>query len=213
MENLSNEILDYCQQHSSEESEVLKQVVRNTHLYLLQPRMLSGHFQGVFLEFISKMISPNRILEIGTYSAYSCICLAGGLKEGGMLITIEKNPELDYLIKKHIDLAKLSNKITNLIGDAADIIPTLDEVFDVVFIDADKENYLKYFDMVFPKLRSGGLIIADNVLWDSKVLNPDKWNDNDTLGIIKFNESIANNPDVEVIVLPFRDGLSLIRKK
>lgn len=213
MENINNDILDYCQLHSSEESDVLKQVVRNTHLYLLQPRMLSGHIQGKFLEFISKMISPNRILEIGTYSAYSSICLASGLSHEGKLITIEKNPELEYLIKKHIDLAELSNKITNLIGDAADIIPTLDEVFDIVFIDADKENYLKYFNMVFPKIRRGGLIIADNVLWDSKVLNPDKWDDKDTLGIIEFNESIAMNPDVEVVVFPFRDGLSLIRKK
>lgn len=212
MESINKEILEYCIKHTSVESDVLKQIERNTHLYLLQPRMLSGHFQGKFLEFISKMIAPKRILEIGTYSGYSAVCLASGLSEDGKLYTIEINPELEYLIKKHISIANLQDKIVLLIGAALEIIPEINDEFDLVFIDADKENYLTYFNLVFPKLRKGGYIISDNVLWDSKVLNTKVNCDIETLKIDEFNKSMINNQNIEVIILPIRDGLSLIRK-
>lgn len=175
--------------------------------------MLSGHFQGRFLSFLSKLIQPNCILEIGTYTGYSAICLAEGLRENGILYTIDINEERAALIDKYIDLSGNKNKIIPLLGSALEIIPTLENKFDLVFIDADKLNYIKYFEMVIDKVRSGGLIIIDNVLWSGKVTEIAKKNDDETVLLQQLNMQLKNDKRVEIILLPIRDGLSLVRKK
>jgi predicted O-methyltransferase YrrM len=212
MDFLPPAIEQYVQNHSSEEMQVLQELSRETQAKVLRPRMLSGHIQGLFLQMISKLIRPERILEIGTYTGYSAICLAQGLNENGLLHTIDVNDELESIIRKYIDKAGLTNKISLHIGNALSIIPTLKETWDLVFIDADKENYLNYYHLVFNQVKPGGWIIADNVLWSGKVVD-DNADDIETRAIRQFNEFIHADERVEHLLLPLRDGLMMIRKK
>lgn len=212
MDFLPPAIEQYVQNHSSEEMQVLQELSRETQAKILRPRMLSGHIQGIFLQMISKLIRPERILEIGTYTGYSAICLAQGLNENGLLHTIDVNDELESIIRKYIDKAGLTNKISLHIGNALSIIPTLKETWDLVFIDADKENYLNYYHLVFNQVKPGGWIIADNVLWSGKVVD-DNEDDIETQAIRQFNEFIHADERVEHLLLPLRDGLMMIRKK
>ena len=213
--DITNELIqDYCDNHTSEESMVLMQLNRDTHVNVLQPRMLSGHFQGRLLSMLSKMITPCMILEIGTYTGYSAICLAEGLTENGKLITIDINPEQEDRIRKFIAEAGMEDKIQFIVGDAVNIIKSLPHTYDIVFIDADKSNYQRYYDMVFDKVRSGGYIIADNVLWSGKVVEEDALTkDKDTKTLNAFNQFIQSDSRVENILLPIRDGLIIARKK
>ena len=207
------ELEEYCIKHTTKESNLLEQIDRDTNAKVLNPRMLSGHLQGRFLAMISKMINPTRILEIGTYTGYSAICLAEGLAEGGKLTTIEKNAELEKLIRKNLSQSNVPNKVELIIGNALTIIPELKEEYQLVFIDADKENYSTYFEMVWEKLPSGGFVLADNVLWSGKVVEPTVAGDVDTVNIKMFNEKVVNNSEAECVLLPVRDGLMLIRKR
>jgi predicted O-methyltransferase YrrM len=208
-----NEAIDkYISNHTSPESDVLGKLNRETHLRILNPRMLSGHIQGKFLEMISRMIRPESILEIGTYTGYSAICLAKGLKNGGILHTIEINQELEIIARDYIAKAGLQNVIRQHIGDALKIIPTLNEEFDLVFIDADKENYLRYYQMAFDSVKKGGFILADNALWDGKVVEPDLQVDKETRGIKAFNDFVQNDARVENVLLSIRDGVMLVCK-
>ena len=213
MNFLPEEIEKYSEMHTSAESEWLCNLNRETHQKILKPRMLSGHMQGRILSMFSQMIKPERILEIGTYTGYSALCLAEGLTENGKLITIDINEELQEFVQKHIDASPYKNKIQQHIGNALEIIPTLNEQFDIVFIDADKENYLPYFNLVFDKVKSGGYIIADNVLWSGKVVDSVKANDTDTKKLLEFNNYIQNHEGAENVLLPVRDGLMICRKK
>jgi predicted O-methyltransferase YrrM len=206
-------IEEYIEKYTSPEAEILKELNRETHLKILRPRMLSGHIQGEFLKMLSRFIKPNNILEIGTYTGYSAICLAEGLSENGKLYTIEKNFELEDIIRKYIKKANLEDKILLYIGDATKIIPDIDKMFDIIFIDADKQNYTLYYNMTIDKLRSGGCMIVDNVLWNGKVLDELKPNDYETKGIIDFNERIRLDNRIEHLLLPQRDGLMIIYKK
>lgn len=210
MHLVSSEIEKYIEQHSSPEEPVLKELNRETYLKVQMPAMLSGHLQGRFLETISRMLQPKRVLEIGTYTGYSALCLAKGLADDGILYTIDINEELQSMVEQYVVKAGLSKKIKQLIGDARQIIPTLNETFDMVFIDADKVNYSNYYDLVFDKVRSGGYIVADNVLWSAKVLAENK--DKDTLAIDNYNKKIAADKRVETFILPLRDGLNIARK-
>ena len=210
---IAKDIFQYIVNHSDKEDEILTDLSRRTHLTTIHPRMLSGHLQGKFLEFISKMIKPERILEIGTFTGYSAICLAKGLSENGLLFTIEINDERKIIIEEFIGKAEFSDKIKLLIGDAIKLIPKITEVFDLVFIDADKPNYLNYYKAVLPKLKSGGFILIDNVLWDGKVVHKVSRDDKSTKGIVDFNNYVQNDTTVENLMLPLRDGLMLIRKK
>ena len=213
--DITNDLIqDYCNRHTSEESDVLKQLNRDTHANVLHPRMLSGHFQGRLLSSLSKMIAPNMILEIGTYTGYSAICLAEGLTSTGKLITIDINPEQEDRIRKYIAEAGMENKIQFIVGDAINILKTLPYTYDIVFIDADKPNYQRYYDMVFDKVNQGGYIIADNVLWSGKVVEEQALaKDKDTKILEAFNEFIQHDERVENILLPIRDGLMIARKK
>jgi predicted O-methyltransferase YrrM len=175
--------------------------------------MLSGHLQGRLLSLLSHLIRPQSILEIGTYTGYSAICLAEGLAKGGILHTIDNNPERDAFVKRFIDEAKMDDKICTYIGDAKNVIPTIPGMFDIVFIDADKSGYAAYYDLVIDRVKPDGIIITDNVLWSGKVVEPVKANDEDTLLIQAFNKKIASDPRVEVVLLPIRDGISIARKK
>lgn len=213
MEFIDQRLDEYVCAHSSNEPEFLQGLNRKTHLEVLQPRMLSGHFQGRFLSMVSKMIRPIHILEIGTYTGYSALCLAEGLVEGGKLTTIDCNEELEDFVKGQFDASGQGEKINFLMGDAQALIPTLIESFDLVFIDADKENYLMYYNLIFDKIPSGGYILADNVLWSGKVIDEANNNDRDTQALKMFNEAIQNDERVENVLLPLRDGLMLIRKK
>ncbi len=212
MEFIDEKIEAYALSHSQSESDVLKKLNRETHLKVLSPRMLSGHLQGNFLSMISKMIQPKQILEIGTYTGYSAICLAQGLQEGGKLHTIDSNEQLEKMARSYFQEAGLANKINLLIGDALTIIPIIQETFDLVFIDADKKNYSTYYDMVFDRVRPGGYIIADNVLWSGKVLDTQKNNDRETVLIDEFNKKIHEDKRVEHQLIPIRDGLMVARK-
>jgi predicted O-methyltransferase YrrM len=205
------EIEKYIEQHTSEESEVLLKINRHTHLRVLKPNMLSGHVQGRALAMLSKLIHPKYILEIGTYTGYSAICLAEGIQSGGKLITIDRNEELRENNVKFFEQAGVSDVIEPLFGNALTLIPQLNYTFDIVFIDADKVNYLNYYEMVIDKVQSGGLIIADNVLWKGKLIDPAQ-NDKDTKAIAEFNKHIQNDNRVENVLLSIRDGLFLIRK-
>lgn len=202
----------YILEHTDQEDTVLQELERETFLKVLRPRMLSGHLQGKMLELFSQMIQPKRILEIGTYTGYSAICLAKGLQKGGMLHTIEINDELESMAQKYFEKAGLKHQITQHIGDAITIIPSLNESFDLVFVDGDKREYSTYFDLVIDKVRDGGILIADNILWDGKVVEEVDPNDEQTQGILTFNEKIKNDPRVSQVILPIRDGLMLIRK-
>ena len=212
MEFLPKDIEEYVLRHTPQESAVLHKINRETHLKVMQPRMLSGHFQGQLLRFLVEMIQPKRILEIGTYTGYSAIALAQGLKTEGKLITIDVNVELEKMISNFILEAGLSDKIEQITGNALEIIPTLTENFDLVFIDADKQNYKNYLDLVLNKLNSGGYILTDNVLWSGKVTMPKEQMDVDTRMINEFNDYVQNHPQIESILLPVRDGLYISRK-
>jgi predicted O-methyltransferase YrrM len=206
-------IEEYILNHSDEEDPILEELNRETNLKILRPRMLSGHLQGKVLEMISKMIQPEKILELGTYTGYSAICLAKGLQESGVLHSIEINDELEDIILKYIKKANLGEKIKLHFGDARNIIPEINEQFDLVFIDADKREYIEYYNIVFDYVKPGGFILADNVLWSGKVLNMETPDDEYTQGIFAFNELIKNDSRIEKVILPLRDGLTLIRKK
>lgn len=211
MEFLDPPLTEYAEKHTASESVILAELNRETHAKVLMPRMLSGHLQGRFLSMISHMVKPKKILEIGTYTGYSAICFAEGLAEDGHIDTIDINDELTPMVSQFVNRAGYENKITLHTGDARDIIPTLGGPFDIVFIDADKINYALYYDLVFEKVNKGGWIIADNVLWSGKVLNPEKA-DKDTQAIIHYNKKIANDSRVETILVPIRDGLLIARK-
>lgn len=210
---VSPAIQKYCEDHTQQEPGALKKLSRHTFANVLQPRMLSGHFQGRLLSMISKMIRPRYILEIGTYTGYSAICLAEGLQEGGRLITIDINPEQEDAIYRYIEEAGMSDKIRFIVGDARNIIKTLPHKFDLVFIDADKPNYLNYYEQAIACLNDGGYVLADNVLWSGKVVDEEALEkDKDTRLLHRFNQHVASDPRVEAILLPFRDGLMLGRK-
>jgi len=212
---ISDELFDYAEQHSTPESPLLEQLNRETNLTQIYPHMLAGHMQGLLLKFISQMIKPLRILEIGTFTGYSAINLAMGLhstpQEEGILHTIEVEPEQEDGIRNYIKEAGLEKKVILHIGEAMKIIPTLDETWDLVYIDADKSNYLNYYKLVFERVRPGGFILADNALWDGKVLDPTT-RSRDTHGIIDFNEFVMKDDRVENLLVPFRDGVMVVRK-
>lgn len=213
MDFLDDKIDDYVVAHTSKESNLLYDLNRQTHLNVLQPRMLSGHLQGRVLSMLSRMIQPKSILEIGTYTGYSALCLAEGLHEEGKLITIDVNYELEDMVRTYIDKAGLTDKINFRIGEALEIIPTLNEQFDIVFIDADKPNYINYYHAIFDKVKSGGYIIADNVLWSGKVVEPYEKLDKDTQVIVDYNKLVLEDERVENVLFPIRDGLMVARKK
>ena len=206
----STKIEDYCTLNSSEIPDYLHELERETNLKTVNPRMLSGHLQGRVLSMISQLLQPHRILEIGTFTGYSALCLAEGLAEGGSLDTIEVNHELKFLISKYIAKSPYSHKINMHYGDAHKMLLKLDGEFDLVFLDAGKEDYLEYYEKIIPMIRSGGVLLADNVLWSGKVISdPD---DSTARSIHKFNRFVHSDPRVESVLLPLRDGLSLIRK-
>lgn len=209
---LSKSLNDYAENHTTPETPVLAALNRETNLKVEMPVMLSGHLQGAFLQMVSKMIQPKRILEIGTYTGYSAICLAQGLQEDGHLHTIDINEELQDLCFRYFCEAGLEKKITQHIGKAADIIPVLQESFDLVFIDADKQNYHVYYDMVIDRLAIGAFILADNVLYDGEVVMDEKEQSRNGKAIHAFNEKIKNDGRVEQVLVPIRDGIMLIRK-
>lgn len=213
MDFISEEITAYCIKHTDAEDELLKEVARQTHLKTLQPRMLSGHLQGSFLSMLSRLIKPKCILEIGTFTGYSALCLAKGLEPGGKLITLDNNPETSVLAKDFFNRSAYSKQIEFIVGNAAEEIKKLQQKLDLVFIDADKTNYSLYYDLVFDKLNSGSVILADNVLWSGKILDLEKNLDADTLALDAFSKKVAADERVEKIMLPLRDGLTLIRKK
>jgi len=210
MEFIDPKLQSYSDAHTSPESDLLKKINRDTHSLVMKSRMLSGHMQGRFLAMISKMIRPKTILEIGTYTGYSALCLAEGLQPDGKLITIDINEELESRVRGYFNTFANAEKIDYRIGNALKVIPQLSGPFDLVFIDADKENYPNYYDLVIDKVSSGGVILADNVLWSGKVIqtNPDK----DTRNMIAFNAKVHNDQRVENVLLPIRDGISVIRK-
>jgi len=208
-----NESYRYIIEHIDREDEVLHDLYRETNLKVPGARMLSGHLQGKVLSMISQMIEPEAILEIGTFTGYSAICLAMGLKEGGKLLTIEKDDELEGIAHKYFHKAGMDNKIFQLIGSALDIVPLLEYSFDLIYIDGDKREYTGYYNLVFEKLKKGGFIIADNTLWNGKVFESPQPHDSQSDGIIKFNELIKSDTRIEKVILPLRDGMTLIRKK
>ena len=203
----------YAGQHSSPELPVLARLSRATHLRTHQPQMLSGHLQGVFLQMISHMIKPSAILEIGTFTGYSAICLAQGLRPGGKLITIDCNPEMEDFANPYFWEAGLDDKIEMRVGDAASIIQGLTGPFDLVFIDADKESYVRYFELVYPMVQPGGYILADNTLWYGRVIKPGADTDRETAGIVRYNTFVKQHSGVEHVLLPLRDGIMIARKK
>ena len=209
---VNNKIEDYIRKNSSKEPEILKDLNKETHLKVLNPRMLSGHIQGRFLSIITKLIKPKKILEIGTYTGYSAICMAEGLIENGIIHTIDINEELISIQNKYFAKSKCNNSIIQHVGDARNIIKSINEKFDLVFLDADKENYIEYYELVIEKVKKGGLIIADNVLWTGKVVEPKKDDDELTQYLIDFNKMINEDDRVENIILPLRDGLNVILK-
>ncbi len=211
MNLVPHDIEKYIDAHTTEESDALQQLNRKTQADVMMPQMLSGKVQGQFLQFISQMLQPRRVLEIGTFTGYAAICLAKGLTEDGKLYTIDVNEELEDIVKTHIEKAGLSNKIIPVIGDAGKVIPSLEETFDLVFIDADKQNYSNYFDMVIDKVRSGGMILADNVLWSGRIIEEKK--DKDTQKLAEFNTKVQQDNRVENVIISIRDGIMMIRKK
>jgi caffeoyl-CoA O-methyltransferase len=213
MEFIDTKIEGYSLAHSEPESTILKKINRDTHANVLMPRMLSGHLQGNLLSMFSNMIKPTQILEIGTFTGYSAVCMAQGLQANGTLHTIDVNEELEDRVRAFFNEAGLSDKIKFYIGNALTIIPTLTETFDLVFIDADKKNYSAYYDLVFDKVKKGGYIIADNVLWSGKVLDEPSKMDADTKLIDAFNKKVHADNRVEHLLLPVRDGLMIARKK
>ena len=211
MHFLSEELENYAAQHTEDEPLLLQQLNKRTHLNVLQPRMISGHFQGRFLSLLSKMVQPRTILEIGTYTGYATLCLAEGLHPEGVLHTIDIKEELTDLQREFFDRSGYGNQIVQHLGKAADIIPALDTTFDLVFIDADKQNYAHYFDLVIEKMNRGGIILSDNVLWSGKVVEEVKHNDKHTQALMAYNQKIKDDPRVETVLLPIRDGITLSR--
>ncbi len=207
--NLDNYILE----HIDQEDKLLYELNRKTHLQVLRPRMLSGHLQGQILKMLCHMIKPKNILEIGTYTGYSCICMAQTLSESGFIDTIEIDDEIESFTQSFIKKSGLSKKIKMHIGDAMDIMPTLNKKYDLVFIDGDKRQYPNYYNLVFDMVNPGGYILADNILWDGKVVEPIDQNDTYTQGILEFNQIIKQDDRVEKVIFPFRDGIFVIRKK
>ncbi|WP_207533635.1 O-methyltransferase [Desertivirga arenae] len=210
MELLTEGLQTYLEQHCEQESELLRYINRETHLKVPMPRMLSGHYQGRVLSFLSKLASPQRILEIGTFTGYATLCLAEGLIGNGKIFTIDVNAELEERVRGFFQKSPFSDKIEYIIGNAVEVIPDLNELFDIVFIDADKKNNQTYYDLVFEKVRSGGLIIVDNVLWSGKITQGA--NDKDTENIRRFNETVTKDSRTEKLILPVRDGVFIIRK-
>ena len=211
MHFISEELETYIENHSQKEPELLAALNRETHQKILQPRMLSGHFQGRVLSMLSKLIRPLHILEIGTYTGYAALCLCEGMQKNGSIDTIDINEELESIQKKYFDLSPWKNQIKQHIGDAIDIIPTLGKKYDLVFIDADKENYLNYFDLIVPIMNQGGIILSDNVLWSGKVLETPDPRDLSTNIILEYNKKVNQDPRVETVLLPIRDGLTVSR--
>ncbi|MCE5345379.1 MAG: O-methyltransferase [Bacteroidales bacterium] len=209
---MNKKLEQFLREHTTAEDPVLEDLYRQTHLRFVNPNMSTGHLQGKFLEFISMMIGPENILEIGTFTGYSAICLSKGLKPGGKLITIDVNDELASFAGSYFCRAGVEKKIVQITGKAQDIIPDLDTMFDLVFIDADKREYVEYYRLVIGKVKPGGFILADNVLWGEKILEKET-TDPQTRGIIDFNELIKNETIIDKVILPLRDGLILIRKK
>ncbi|OBX25466.1 putative O-methyltransferase YrrM [Gelidibacter algens] len=212
MHFISDQLDQYIENHSENEPELLQQLSRETHQKILQPRMLSGHYQGRVLSMFSKLLHPKSILEIGTYTGYSALCLAEGLHKDGVLHTIDINEELVDFQRKYFDQSQQGHQIHQHLGDALEIIPTLETHFDIVFIDADKDNYAKYFHLIINKLNPGGIILSDNVLWSGKVMEPVKKDDRSTEALIAYNKLLKDDARVETIVLPIRDGLTVSRK-
>lgn len=208
---MNHRLEHYIKEHSSAEDPVLEDLYRQTHIRFVNPNMSTGHLQGKFLEMISKMINPEFILEIGTFTGYSAICLAKGLRSAGKLITIEINDELKEFAKSYFVKAGVDANIVQITGDALGIIPSLEMKFDLGFIDGDKREYAGYYKAIFDKVRTGGFILADNVLWGDKVLEPDT-KDPQSLGIIEFNNMLMHERDIEHVLIPLRDGITLIRK-
>lgn len=210
------DITEYIEQHSSPEDEALKRIVHDTNVITCNPHMLSGHIQGRLLSMLSKMLRPNHILELGTFTGYSALCLAEGLTENGILHTIEHNDELEDMIQRHLALSPLGKHIRLHIGDAKEIMQSFAEKnipkFDLVFIDADKREYSAYYELVFPLLRCGGFILADNTLWDGHIIDPNYNRDKQTISLREFNDKVACDSRVEKVIIPLRDGLTLIRK-
>ena len=211
---------EYIEQHSSPESDVLQKITRSTHLEVINPRMSSGHVQGRVLSMISQMIQPKRILELGTFTGYSALCLAEGLTADGILVTIEHNDEMEDAIRRNMALSPLGEKVHLVIGDAKEELRRLgerleakdEELFDLAFIDADKKEYCDYLDLVLPLMRKGGWILADNTLWDGHIIDPAYDKDKQTVALRAFNDKVAQNPQLEKVILPLRDGLTIIRK-
>ena len=214
-------LAEYIEQHSSPESPALKQITRSTHLEVINPRMLSGHIQGRVLSMLSQMIQPKRILELGTFTGYSALCLAEGLTEDGKLITIEHNDEMEDAIRRNLSLSPLGEKIELVIGDAKEELRRLGErreakgtgLFDLIFIDADKKEYCDYLDLVLPLMRDGGWILADNTLWDGHIIDPAYDKDKQTLALRAFNDKVMQDKQLEKVILPLRDGLTIIKKR
>jgi predicted O-methyltransferase YrrM len=210
---------EYIEQHSSPESQVLKQITRNTHLEVINPRMLSGHVQGRVLSMISQMIQPKKILELGTFTGYSALCLAEGLQADGKLVTIEHNDEMEEAIRRNLSLSPLGEKIELVIGDAKEVLGQLgdeaigEEAFDLVFVDADKKEYCDYLDLLVPLMKKGGWILADNTLWDGHIIDPAYDKDKQTVALREFNDKVAADERLEKVILPLRDGLTIIRVK
>jgi caffeoyl-CoA O-methyltransferase len=213
MHFLSDKLDDYVVKHSEDEPELLQQLTRETYQKILQPRMLSGHYQGRVLSMISKLVNPKYILEIGTYTGYSALCLAEGLQSEGELHTIDVNEELADFQRKYFDASDYGKQIHQYVGDAMEIIPNLDITFDLVFIDADKENYTNYFHLIIDKLKPGGIILSDNVLWSGKVIEPLDEKDISTKAILEYNQLLKTDERVETVLLSIRDGLTISRKK
>ncbi len=212
MDFLPEQLETYVENHTKPEPEILKKLNRETHAQIMMPQMLSGHVQGRFLKMLSCMISPSQVLEIGTFTGYSSLCIAEGIKEGGVIHTIDINEELTPIVTRYIKEAGAEKKIKTYTGNAVDIIPTINAVFDMVFIDADKKNYVKYYELIFDKVRKGGFILADNVLWSGKVVEQSSKNDEETKGIIEYNRMVMADKRVENVLVPIRDGIMIARK-
>lgn len=211
MTDLNHALEEYLEQHVTPMDEVLTALYRETYLHEMNPRMMSGPVQGRFLQFLCQLMHPAKVLEIGTFTGFSTICMARGMSAGSQLITIEANGEYEGIIRKYLEKADVSDRVKLVFGDAKEVIPTLEDEFDLVFIDADKASYPIYFDLVIDKVRPGGMILADNVLWEGKVLDANT-KERDTKAIQAFNDKVQDDPRVENVLLPLRDGLMMIRK-
>ncbi len=213
MHFISEELEQYIEKHSANEPELLQQLNKETYQKILQPRMLSGHFQGRVLSMLSKILNPKHILELGTYTGYATLCLAEGLKSDGTIDTIDINEELEDIQQKYFSASAFKDQIIQHVGNALDIIPTLNKKFDLVFIDADKENYINYWNLIVPMMNKGGIILSDNVLWSGKVLEDVQKNDKSTPILLEFNKLVNEDTRVETVLLPIRDGLTVSRIK